>query len=290
MTGAAGLTQLNVGVIGVTDNTDGSLAVQTDVTQLAGGQTNHALAVLLSHQLSADACGTNQLRALARVQLDVVDHGTNRDVLNRQAVARLDVGILGGDDLVADLQTLGSEDVCLLAVLILDESDVGRAVRVVLDGLDFCENVELLTLEVNDTVLLLVAAADVANGDAAVAVAAGGLLDLFEKALLGLHLRQTLIVEHSHISARGRRRVESLNSHLEFQLLDSLLSGWLPHTHTCQKLSLRAGFISPRRGTVKVRLCRTFTPLLRDTCPEPRSPCGREGGIEKSFLGNFSRI
>ena len=57
-----------------------------------------------------------------------------------------------------------------------------------------------------------------------------------------------------------------------------------------QKLSLRAGFISPRRGTVKVRLCRTFTPLLRDTCPEPRSPCGREGGIEKSFLGNFSRI
>ena len=219
-----------------------------------------------------------------------MDHGTNRDVLNRQAVARLDVGILGGDDLVADLQTLGSEDVCLLAVLILDESDVGRTVRVVLDGLDFCENVELLTLEVNDTVLLLVAAADVANGDAAVAVAAGGLLDLFEKALLGLHLRQTLIVEHSHISARGRRRVESLNSHLEFQLLDSLLSGWLPHTHTCQKLSLRAGFASPRRGAVKVRLCRTFTPLLRDMCPEPRPPCGREGGIEKSFLGNFSRI
>ena len=58
---------------------------------------------------------------------------------------------------------------------------------------DFCENVQLVALEVNDTVLLLVAAADVANGDAAVAVAAGGLLDLFEKALLGLGtLRQTL--------------------------------------------------------------------------------------------------
>ena len=277
-------------MIGVTDNTDGSLAVQTDVTQLAGGQTNHALAVLLSHQLSADACGTNQLRALARVQLDVVDHGTNRNVLNRQAVAGLDVGILGRNDLVADLQALGSEDICLLAVLVLNESDVSGTVRIILQGLNLGVNVELLTLEVNDTVLLLVAAAAVADGDAAVAVAASGLLDLFEKALLGLHLRQTLIVEHSHISARGRRRVESLDSHLEFQLLDSLLSGWLPHTHTCQKLSLRAGFISPRRGAVKVRLCRTFTPLLRDTCPEPRPLCGREGGIEKSFLGNFSRI
>ena len=162
-----GLTDLHICMIGIANHANGSHAVAGHVAQLAGGQTNHALAVLLSHQLSADACGTNQLCALARVQLDVVDHGTNRDVLNRQAVARLDVGILGGDDLVADLQTLGSEDVCLLAVLILDESDVGRTVRVVLDGLDFCENVELLTLEVNDTVLLLVAAADVANGDAA---------------------------------------------------------------------------------------------------------------------------
>ena len=204
-----------------------------------------------------------------------MDHGTNRDVLNRQAVARLDVGILGGDDLVADLQTLGSEDVCLLAVLILDESDVGRTVRVVLDGLDFCENVELLTLEVNDTVLLLVAAADVANGDAAVAVAAGGLLDLFEKALLGLHLRQTLIVEHSHISARGRRRVESLNSHLEFQLLDSLLSGWLPHTITSfeNTFSNERGFTAQGADKTKASksssLRRNFSSLLyknRDTC------------------------
>ena len=80
----------------------------------------------------------------------------------------------------------GSEDICLLAVLVLNESDVSGTVRIILQGLNLGVNVELLTLEVNDTVLLLVAAADVANGDAAVAVAASGLLDLFEKALLGL--------------------------------------------------------------------------------------------------------
>ena len=31
----------------------------------------------------------------------------------------------------------------------------------------------------------------------------------------------------------------------------------------------------------------TFTPLPRDTCPEPRPPCGREGVISKSFFGTF---
>src|SRR5699024_10149954 len=146
-----------------------------------------------------------------------------------QAVARLDVGRRGGNNLVADVQALGSEDISLFTILVLDERDVRGAVRVVLERHNGCRHIQLLALEVDDTVLFLVAAADVTDGDAAVAVAAGGLLDLFEKALLGLHLGQALVGQHSHISARGRRRVESLNSHLEFQLLDSLLSGWLPH-------------------------------------------------------------
>ncbi len=41
---------------------------------------------------------------------------------------------------------------------------------------------------------------------------------------------------------------------------------------------------------IKVQLCRTFIPLLRDTCPEPSLPCKDEGDIRKSFLGNFFGI
>ena len=42
---------------------------------------------------------------------------------------------------------------------------------------------------------------------------------------------------------------------------------------------------------VKVQLCRTFTPLPRDTCPEPPLPCRGEGGIVSGFFGtgNVSR-
>ena len=42
---------------------------------------------------------------------------------------------------------------------------------------------------------------------------------------------------------------------------------------------------------IKVRLCRTFIPLPRDTCPEPPLPCRGEGGIVFGFSGteNVSR-
>ena len=67
---------------------------------------------------------------------DVVDHGTNRNVLNRQAVAGLDVGALAADDNIADLQAVGSDDVALDTVSVLDQSDECAAVRIVLESLD----------------------------------------------------------------------------------------------------------------------------------------------------------
>ena len=36
---------------------------------------------------------------------------------------------------------------------------------------------------------------------------------------------------------------------------------------------------------IKVRLCRTFIPLPRDTCPEPPLPCRGEGVIAPGFFG-----
>ena len=106
------------------------------IAHLAGGQTDLSIAVLLRHQLRGSAGGADELGALAGVQLDVVDDGTDGDVGDGQAVARLDVGGSGGNDLVAGGQADGSDDIAALAVLVLDESDVGAAVGVVLQAQD----------------------------------------------------------------------------------------------------------------------------------------------------------
>ena len=89
-----------------------------------------------------------------------------------------------GDNLVPSLQAVGSQDVALLAVLILHQGDKGGAVGVVLDAQHSGLYVVLLALEVDNAVLLAVAAATVADGDAAVAVAAGFFIQRSQQALL----------------------------------------------------------------------------------------------------------
>ena len=104
----------------------------------------------LSHQLCSGTGGADQLCAVAGLQLHIVDHGTNGDVGNGQAVAGLDIGGSGGDNLVAGLQAVGSQDVGQLAILILDQRDVSAAVGIVLQALDSSEHSILYGGSMND--------------------------------------------------------------------------------------------------------------------------------------------
>jgi hypothetical protein len=88
-------------------------------------------------------------------------------------VARLD-GRVGQANLVPGLDALGAM-MAALAVGILDQRDVRRAVRIVLDRLDDTGNAVLVATEVDDAVLLLRATALVARRDAAGVVARTGL-------------------------------------------------------------------------------------------------------------------
>ena len=170
---AASLAQTHILMIGVAHSTDGSLGVQGQLAHLAGGQTHGSKAIFLRHQLSAHAGGTDQLAAAAGLELQVVDQGTNGNAGHGQRVAGLDVSILGGDNSVANLQALGSQDVALLAVGVEQQSDEGAAVGIVLDSGNLSGDLQLVALEVDDTILTLVTAALVTDGDLALLVAAG---------------------------------------------------------------------------------------------------------------------
>src|SRR5207253_10645098 len=85
---------------------------------------------------------------------------------------------------VADVHALGGEDVGLLAVDVVQQRDAAGAVRVVLDRCDLGLDAVLVPTEVDDAVALLVAAAAVTRGLAAVAVATAGAALLGEERLL----------------------------------------------------------------------------------------------------------
>ena len=92
--------------------------------------------------------------------------------LQRQRVARADVGALAGLEQVADSDSGRGKDVPLLAVEVMEEGDAGVAVRVVLDRRHLGRDAVLVATEVDDPVALLVAASSVTGGLAAVAVTA----------------------------------------------------------------------------------------------------------------------
>src|ERR671916_311624 len=130
---AAGLAHGDVLVVGVADRADGRAALGADHAHLAGRQAQGRVVALLRHQLHAGAGRARELAAAPRLELDVVDHGADRHVRQRQRVADRDVGVRAGLDDHAGAQPVRREDVGLRAVGVVQQRDVGRPVRVVLD-------------------------------------------------------------------------------------------------------------------------------------------------------------
>ena len=182
----AGLADDDVGVIGVADLTDGGAAGNEDAAHLGGRHTDDSVLALLTHQLAGVTGRTGDSSALARLELDGVDERTDGDVGEGQSVARLDVGVRTGHDGLTDLEALGGQDVALLTVSVVQQSDASGTVRIVLDRGNLGGNAVLVALEVDHAVTTLHAAALVAGGDAAVVVTTGLLGQGLEKRLLGL--------------------------------------------------------------------------------------------------------
>ncbi|BAS16773.1 conserved hypothetical protein [Arthrobacter sp. Hiyo8] len=89
----AGLTPVDVRLLGVADLADGSAAAHVNVADFTGGQTQLGETAFLGDELNRSTCGTGHLGAATRTQFNCVDGGTNRDVAQRQVVARLDVSV-----------------------------------------------------------------------------------------------------------------------------------------------------------------------------------------------------
>ena len=149
-----------------------------------------------------DAGGPDDLAALARDELDVVDRRAERDVGDRQGVADPRLGVGAGDDDVADLQAVGQEHVALLAVAVVEQPDPGRPVRVVLDRREPGGHAELVALEVDPAVVLLLAAAAMADGQPTGVVPAGA-------ALLGLEQRLVRLVGGDLLEGRAGHLAEA---------------------------------------------------------------------------------
>src|SRR5690606_10603402 len=169
---------------------------------------------LLGHQLHAGARGPGVFGPARRAQLDGVDYRADRDVAQRQVVARLDVRGRAGLHHVALLEPVRRDDVALLAVGVVQQRDPGGPVRVVLDVRDLGGHAVLVGApEVDQPVRPLVTATLVPGGDLARGVAAAGLAQRHQQRLLRSAAGDLGEVRHTRATATGGRRLVLANTH-----------------------------------------------------------------------------
>src|SRR5712671_253995 len=202
VSGATGLAEVLVLVVEVADLADRGHAAKRNATHLARRHPDRGVVALLGEELGGDAGRPDDLAALAGDELNVVDRRAERDVGERQGVADPRLRIRTGHDDIADFQAVRHEHVSLLAVTIEEQPDPTGAVRVVLDRRDAGGNAELVALEVDPPIVLLLAAAAMANGQPALVVPAGA-------ASLGLEQRLVRLVGRDLLERRPRHLTES---------------------------------------------------------------------------------
>src|SRR5438477_99846 len=93
-------------------------------------------AIVSAPSVAARSGAPAELAAPPLAQLDIVNHGAERNVRERQAVPGFDVGARAGLDAVAHRDADGCQDVALLSIEVVEQRDPRRTVRIVLDGGD----------------------------------------------------------------------------------------------------------------------------------------------------------
>src|SRR5215207_8436078 len=216
---AAGLADRDVHVVRVRHRANRREAAAMDEALLARVQADRDVALVARDDLGVGPGRAGQGAAFPELELDVVDDRAHGHVADRHGVARLNVDLIAGDDLVAGREPLRGEDVGQLAVGKADERDERRAVRIVFDPLDRRRLARMLAaLEIHVAIGLLVAAAAEAHGDAAEIVAAAGADLALGQRLDRLALVELAAVDDHQLPQAGRDRLEGLQSHRFYPL------------------------------------------------------------------------
>src|SRR6266576_47733 len=188
-------------------------ALHGKLAHFAGRQLHQCEITLFAQQLRRTARGTHHLPAAPRIQLEVVNHRAGRNVLELQRIARKNVRALAGGNRCAHFQSHGMEDVALLAIGVVQQRQIGAAVRVVFNGRHFRGHAELFAPEVHLAVGLLVAAAAVPDHNFALVVAPARTLLGLEQRLFRLLFGNVALVHDGDEPPRRRIWIKAFQSH-----------------------------------------------------------------------------
>ncbi len=151
---ASSFTQLDIAVIQVAYLPDGGIAHLAYQANFTRGHSHLGVIAFFGQQLSSNTGCADELTAFTFFQLNIVDQRTNRDIRDRQAVARTNFGLRARHQGVANLQIHRSDDIAFLTICIEEQRQASRAVRIVLNRSDFRRDPVFFTLVIDEADML----------------------------------------------------------------------------------------------------------------------------------------
>src|SRR5262245_30125355 len=168
----ASLADRGIHVVGVGDGPYGRHASAMHQALLRRVEPKDHVVLIATDDLRIAAGRARDLTALPDLDLDIVDDGSDRNIGERHGIAGLYVGVLGRNHGIARGKALARQDIGQLAVLILDQRDEARAVRIIFQTFDGRRDIEFPATEIDPPIGLLVTTATESRGNAAMIIAA----------------------------------------------------------------------------------------------------------------------
>src|SRR5579875_3821702 len=133
-------------------------------------------------------------------------HRADGNVGQGQRVAWLDIGLRTRLHRIANFKTYRSENIPLVSVPVMEERDIGRAIRVVLDRRHGCGHAILVALKIDNPEAARMASPAEPARDTALIVAPPGALKRRKQTLLGRLFGQLREVQNLHEALTGSSR------------------------------------------------------------------------------------
>ncbi|OQV66841.1 hypothetical protein AK51_34095 [Serratia nematodiphila DZ0503SBS1] len=119
-------------------------------------------------------------------------------------------------NLVTSFQAFRRQDVTAFAVFVQNQRDVRGTVRIVLQTLNHSRDTVFVALEVNQTIMLLVATTDMTGGDTAIVVTTTAFAQFFQQRGIRFTLVQLRVNHFNNVATTRRCRFTFNNCHCSY--------------------------------------------------------------------------
>ncbi len=172
---ATGFAEHNIHVIRIANLTHRSLASRWYTANLTTRERDLSPSPLASHKRRTRACTPTQDATTTSLQLNIMNRRTERNISQRQRIPNRRRCCSTGHNRCACRQAIRSDNVSLLAVHVVQQSNPGTPIRVILNGRNTGRNAVFITKEIDNSISPLMTATPVPHSNATLIISATGL-------------------------------------------------------------------------------------------------------------------